>query len=198
MHAKSGLRVVLKWKIFRPDSVIAAVMLLMRISLSNLLLLVTWSCIACFFLVRWGAEFSYDDNTNDLTGDFYSARLAIAPEEMRLLPTWNAYDANPPLSARNALQVAKEFRKTRLKESVGEHYNVVWGLNSISLCPLNKETGKWCWRVEFEAYPDMKHLSLGGPDISLSIYVLMNGKVYEPDFQRQIPWLKSKELFNND
>ena len=25
MHAKSGLRVVLKWKIFRPDSVIAAV-----------------------------------------------------------------------------------------------------------------------------------------------------------------------------
>ena len=26
MHAKSGLRVVLKWKIFRPDSVIAAVM----------------------------------------------------------------------------------------------------------------------------------------------------------------------------
>ena len=27
MHAKSGLRVVLKWKIYRPDSVIAAVML---------------------------------------------------------------------------------------------------------------------------------------------------------------------------
>ena len=25
MHAKSGLRVVLKWEIFRPDSVIAAV-----------------------------------------------------------------------------------------------------------------------------------------------------------------------------
>ena len=25
MHAKSGLRVVLKWKIFRPDSVIADV-----------------------------------------------------------------------------------------------------------------------------------------------------------------------------
>jgi len=28
MHAKSGVRVVLKWKIYRPDSVIAAVMLL--------------------------------------------------------------------------------------------------------------------------------------------------------------------------
>ena len=28
MHAKSGLRVVLEWKIYRPDSVIAAVMLL--------------------------------------------------------------------------------------------------------------------------------------------------------------------------
>ena len=27
MRAKSGLRVVLKWKIYRPDSVIAAVML---------------------------------------------------------------------------------------------------------------------------------------------------------------------------
>ena len=30
MHAKSGLRVVLKWKIYRPDSVIAAVMSLRR------------------------------------------------------------------------------------------------------------------------------------------------------------------------
>ena len=28
MHAKSGLRVVLKWKIFRPDSVIADVITL--------------------------------------------------------------------------------------------------------------------------------------------------------------------------
>ena len=28
MHAKSGLRVVLEWKIYRPDSVIAAVILL--------------------------------------------------------------------------------------------------------------------------------------------------------------------------
>jgi hypothetical protein len=27
MHAKSGLRVVLEWKIYRPDSVIAAVIL---------------------------------------------------------------------------------------------------------------------------------------------------------------------------
>ena len=30
MHAKSGLRVVLKWKIFRPDSVIAAVICLIE------------------------------------------------------------------------------------------------------------------------------------------------------------------------
>ena len=30
MHAKSGLRVLLKWKIYRPDSVIAAVMSLIQ------------------------------------------------------------------------------------------------------------------------------------------------------------------------
>ena len=30
MHAKSGLRVFLKWKVYRPDSVIAAVMRLKR------------------------------------------------------------------------------------------------------------------------------------------------------------------------
>ena len=30
MHAKSGLRVVLKWEIFRPDSVIAAVIRLLE------------------------------------------------------------------------------------------------------------------------------------------------------------------------
>ena len=38
MHAKSGLRVVLKWKIFRPDSVIAAVIPL-------------WSVLADFRMV---------------------------------------------------------------------------------------------------------------------------------------------------
>ena len=32
MHAKSGLRVVLKWEIFRPDSVIAAVIRLVLVS----------------------------------------------------------------------------------------------------------------------------------------------------------------------
>ena len=31
MHAKSGLRVVLEWKIYRPDSVIAAVITLKRV-----------------------------------------------------------------------------------------------------------------------------------------------------------------------
>ena len=35
MHAKSGLRVVLKWKIFRPDSVIAAVIPLTHMSSAN-------------------------------------------------------------------------------------------------------------------------------------------------------------------
>ena len=45
MHAKSGLRVVLKWKICRPDSVIAAVIRLrlspMQFSIKSLLLLIT-------------------------------------------------------------------------------------------------------------------------------------------------------------
>ena len=39
MHAKSGLRVVLKWKIYRPDSVIAAVIPLKRTDMKNFALL---------------------------------------------------------------------------------------------------------------------------------------------------------------
>jgi hypothetical protein len=35
MHAKSGLRVVLKWKIYRPDSVIAAVITLNNLETSS-------------------------------------------------------------------------------------------------------------------------------------------------------------------
>ena len=38
MHAKSGLRVVLKWKIYRPDSVITAVIQPMRFSIRTLLI----------------------------------------------------------------------------------------------------------------------------------------------------------------
>ena len=43
MHAKSGLRVVLKWKIYRPDSVIIAVIPLesMKFSLKQLLAVIT-------------------------------------------------------------------------------------------------------------------------------------------------------------
>jgi len=36
MHAKSGLRVVLKWMIFRPDSVIADVILRKLVSMSDM------------------------------------------------------------------------------------------------------------------------------------------------------------------
>ena len=35
MHAKSGLRVVLEWKIYRPDSVIAVVIWLNRCDLES-------------------------------------------------------------------------------------------------------------------------------------------------------------------
>ena len=41
MHAKSGLRVVLKWKIYRPDSVIAAVITLIFLILRFVLRLPT-------------------------------------------------------------------------------------------------------------------------------------------------------------
>ena len=55
MHAKSGLRVFLKWKIYRPDSVIAAVITLktMRISLTRMLIGIATFCVslsACSYL----------------------------------------------------------------------------------------------------------------------------------------------------
>ena len=45
MHAKSGLRVFLKWKIFRPDSVIADVIRLMQFSTRTLMALVLGASI---------------------------------------------------------------------------------------------------------------------------------------------------------
>ena len=65
MHAKSGLRVVLKWKIFRPDSVIAAVIPLyildnpfrwismFRFSLRNTLLAVAGLCLAFACIAKY-------------------------------------------------------------------------------------------------------------------------------------------------
>ena len=44
MYAKSGLRVVLKWKIYRPDSVIAAVIRLLMIRITLLITLLAVGC----------------------------------------------------------------------------------------------------------------------------------------------------------
>ena len=49
MHAKSGLRVFLEWKIYRPDSVIAAVISLYRMESR---MQVNWSEIKIQFSVR--------------------------------------------------------------------------------------------------------------------------------------------------
>ncbi len=155
--------------------------------------MLTWCCIACVFFSRYFGHPEYLGETNDLAGSTFSARLDPALFDQKAIsemPTWHAADANPPLSARAALKIADQFRQNQLQNI----HNFGWGLDSVSLCPLDGRNGKWCWLVEFTAWPEKQNLTLSGPIPQVFVYVLMDGRIIEPENEMVDFWKESGML----
>ena len=89
-------------------------------------------------------------------------------------PKWNHNQLNPPLSARDAIALAIEKRKSL----VDARPRFEWELQHASLCPADVANGQWYWLVEF--HEQFMGASSGYP-ANLRLVVLMDGTVVEPE-----------------
>jgi hypothetical protein len=151
-----------------------------RFTLTHLMLIVTWLAIIIavarpYFLDRPFTGFTHD--VEGTTFNHYAFEEAytttIEPEAVAKSPAWSPSAPNPPISARRALLIAEKYRHKRLID----HDNWRWGLDSIALYPLDGARGKWCWAVNFTAYPSKGGFSGIPPEFCA--FVLMDGNVVE-------------------
>jgi hypothetical protein len=152
-----------------------------KFNLTQLLLAVTWLCILATLASRYFATMPYVGDTHDIGGFTYqhyafeeSYETEISDDAIANAPSWPSSEANPPVSARRALAIADNYRRKRLVN----RNNWKWGLDSISLLPIDGGNNKWCWQILFLAYPEKG--GLGGVPPEFSVYVLMNGDIIEP------------------
>ncbi len=111
----------------------------------------------------------------DLESDKHIA-IEIDSSLSRAQPQWNHTDANPPVSARRALQIGDEFRRERFQDHA--FYN--WSLEHVALTPLDIKEDKWCWIVLFSAVPKPGNGGSGSWP-QFPVYVLMDGTTIEPE-----------------
>jgi len=153
-----------------------------RFSLTQLLLFMTWCGITCFVVSQYLAATVYRGRMHGVYNATYyhyaedkQFASTLDADAVKRSTTWRANEADPPLSARQALVIADRLRKERLRDVNGWE----WGLESIALLPLDGAKGKWCWQVSFAANPTSGQLARGQPQFSA--FVLMNGEVISPN-----------------
>jgi len=169
-----------------------------RFTLTHLLLFVTWCGIACVVGSQYLATMPYTGATHDNAGaTFYDytddERFASSLEQelVRASPAWNPRQANPPISAREALAIAERLRRQRLRDLNGWK----WGLDALTLYPLDGANNKWCWRVSFSSHPEDGNMAGSVPQFSA--FVLMDGTVVPPkteSYQSQLGVVPAEEV----
>lgn len=156
---------------------------MLKFSLSNMILLVV--IIALLIPHIWNAipkppvefEGSIESNAN-------SFQLILSqPDEREFTVTipahtgkrWESLEENPPVSAKEAIELAIRKRKALVPDQAGYR----WIMKQSSLRPMDPEYGYWFWEVDFEQESiDARMKSGRGPNLRLA--VLMDGTVVEP------------------
>ncbi len=98
--------------------------------------------------------------------------VTLTDQALQRSPAWRPTDANPPISARTAMSLAEREKRKLVKDANGW----TWHLESAALVP--RDSDRWYWRVRYTA--DNVH-GIGGLPPYLSLAVLMDGTVIEPD-----------------
>ena len=120
--------------------------------------------------------------TPDLSGTYQSddiSKTYLDPAQTVLSPSWSDGSLNPPLSAKDALRVAKSYRFKHLetiapKKRTTSH----WELNHIALATLSKTEQKWCWIAIFDRQKPTGEFSVTSE--FCKFFIDMNGDVFEP------------------
>ena len=109
-------------------------------------------------------EFEFRSSGNDGT-----YRVRFTSDDLKRPPEWKESDKNPPVSARQALELAT----ARKREFVSDDETTVWEFDSLALTPAGE--GQWFWEVIYSASP--RNGGATGIPPQFSVTVFMNGTV---------------------
>ena len=156
-------------------------------SLRFLFLAVFLAALSCWYIQRLHQSQPYSGLASDIgTGESWQKYsdmdwdnhivIEIKNSVTRSQASWEHTDANPPVSARTALQIADKFRRERFQD----HTFYDWSLEHAALTPLDIKDDKWCWIILFKAVPKP---GTGGSGLwpEFPVYVLMDGSILEPE-----------------
>ena len=117
-----------------------------------------------------------------LTGHAFekSYIVSFSSDDLKKTPAWDPSADNPPLSARKALKLAIDYRKTLIPG----HADLEWHLEYLGLCQTG---GRWYWLAHFEGFPK------NGPGTLHDLYVvvLMDGTIVKPRIEDTV-WPNSR------
>jgi hypothetical protein len=103
----------------------------------------------------------------------------LTATEIESAPTWEDLEKSPPLSAKRAIEAAKNaivrFEKEGLLEALPD--TLEWTLEGLTLKPVGGE--KWYWLTTFEATPK-PGFGMTGISLEISVLVTMDGRVITP------------------
>jgi len=107
-----------------------------------------------------------------------SYAVAVTGEALKKTPAWDESRVeNPPVSARKALKLATDFRKTLIPANADWD----WHLGDLRLRQLE---GRWYWLAYFYAFP--RHAFLEGVAPNFYVAILMDGTVVKPHIQDKL------------
>ena len=108
------------------------------------------------------------------------AALTLDHHKIRAAPKWDLQSANPPVSAKRAIELANSVKARLLKDDD----DWFWQLESASLRPLDpanpdneQNNNCWYWLITYEAFPTGGST---GPPPQLEVAVLMDGTLVSP------------------
>jgi hypothetical protein len=157
-------------------------------STCNVLLLVSWIAIAFALIQNTNVDsdnadirestylLDHGDDTFhliELPGNLLEKK--ISRKSIEKAPAWNYANGNPPLNAREVLEIADDIHRSQLPKIHSCRYE----LTSIKLLPLCSDSAKWCWQINFLPCQCVDECGLGG---DVLFYVLMDGTVLEPTY----------------
>jgi hypothetical protein len=100
-------------------------------------------------------------------------QIYVNDEDLVKAPEWKADAANPPLSARKAIQLASQAKETLVKDSP----TYKWEFAKAAL-RLDPKAPRWYWLIQFARRPRNGDADEDAP--TRLIGVLMNGTVLKP------------------
>lgn len=159
----------------------------MKFSITNLLLMVTIAALAISLTMALLAK----DPMVTVVAEDNSYSFKFRQKLLKATPHWHESESNPPLSARDAMEIANGIAVDL--NSASKQFNIGnWAYESLTFSHLNfgyrdmrtkNSSTKWCYIVHFRSLRSYQH----DPEIA-SFMILMDGRV----FIGENPWLNSE------